>query len=62
MAGCSSRIKKGEVVIEAIDIVKNYGHLQALKGASLKIYAGEITALLGDKKFCVGGEELRNSL
>lgn len=48
MAGYSSRIKKGEVVIEAIDIVKNYGHLQALKGASLKIYAGEITALLGD--------------
>lgn len=48
MAGHSEGIKKGEVVIEAVDIVKNYGHLQALKGASLKVYAGEITALLGD--------------
>ncbi len=36
------------VVIEAENIVKNYGHLQALKGASLKVYAGEVTALLGD--------------
>lgn len=44
----STGISKGEVVIEAVDIVKNYGHLQALKGASLKVYAGEITALLGD--------------
>lgn len=44
----SKEITKGEVVIEAVDIVKNYGHLQALKGASLKVYAGEITALLGD--------------
>mgnify|MGYP000519507956 CR=1 FL=1 len=36
------------VVIEAENIVKNYGHLQALRGASLKVYAGEVTALLGD--------------
>ena len=36
------------VVIEAENIVKNYGHSQALKGASLKVYAGEVTALLGD--------------
>ena len=43
-----STVKQGEVIIEAKDIVKNYGHLQALKGASLKVYAGEITALLGD--------------
>lgn len=48
MAEHSGGITKGEVVIEAVDIVKNYGHLQALKGASLKVYAGEITALLGD--------------
>ncbi len=40
--------KKGEVIISAIDIVKNYGYLQALRGASLDIRAGEITALLGD--------------
>lgn len=40
--------QKGEVIISAIDIVKNYGYLQALRGASLDIRAGEITALLGD--------------
>ncbi|NCB32084.1 MAG: sugar ABC transporter ATP-binding protein [Clostridia bacterium] len=43
-----STIKKGDVVIEARDIVKNYGHLRALKGASLQVHAGEVTALLGD--------------
>lgn len=48
MIGGEHRIKKGDVVIEARNIVKNYGHLQALRGANLKIYAGEVTALLGD--------------
>ena len=48
MAGQDTMPQKGEVILEAKDIVKNYGYLQALKGASLKIYAGEITALLGD--------------
>lgn len=48
MAGQEGLPTKGEVILEAKDIVKNYGYLQALKGASLKIYAGEITALLGD--------------
>ena len=40
--------QKGEVILEARDIVKNYGYLKALRGANLKVYAGEITALLGD--------------
>ncbi len=48
MANTERTIHKGEVVIEARDIVKKYGHLQALKGASLKVYAGEVTALPGD--------------
>lgn len=48
MAGQEGLPTKGEVILEAKDIVKNYGYLQALKGASLKIYAGEVTALLGD--------------
>mgnify|MGYP000894035152 CR=1 FL=1 len=48
MADMDSTIKKDDVVVEARDIVKNYGHLRALKGASLKVYAGEVTALLGD--------------
>ncbi|MEA5059642.1 MAG: ATP-binding cassette domain-containing protein [Candidatus Pelethousia sp.] len=48
MGSMDSTIKKGDVVIEARDIVKNYGHLRALKGASLQVHAGEVTALLGD--------------
>lgn len=37
-----------EVVIEARDIRKSYGHIHALSGASLTIRAGEVLALLGD--------------
>ncbi|MDD5938269.1 MAG: ATP-binding cassette domain-containing protein [Clostridiales bacterium] len=48
MAQQDNMPQKGEVIIEAKDIVKNYGHLQALRGANLKIHAGEVTALLGD--------------
>lgn len=40
--------KRGDIIIEAKDITKNYGHLEALRGANLIIRAGEITALLGD--------------
>lgn len=40
--------EKGKVVVQARDIVKNYGHLQALRGANLELRAGEVTALLGD--------------
>jgi ABC-type sugar transport system ATPase subunit len=38
----------GEVVIEAQDIRKRFGHVYALRGASLQIRAGEVLALLGD--------------
>ncbi len=38
----------GEFVIEAIDIVKRYGHVQALNGANLKVRPGEVLALIGD--------------
>lgn len=40
--------KRGEVVIETRGIVKNYGHLQALRGADLVVHAGEVLALIGD--------------
>jgi ABC-type sugar transport system ATPase subunit len=36
------------VAISCRDIQKRYGQLQALRGASMSAYAGEITALLGD--------------
>jgi len=39
---------KSEYVIEAIDIVKRFGHVQALSGASLQVRPGEILALVGD--------------
>ncbi|MBN9021745.1 MAG: sugar ABC transporter ATP-binding protein, partial [Rhizobiales bacterium] len=39
---------EGEYVIEAIDITKRFGHVQALSGASLKVRAGEVMGLVGD--------------
>ena len=35
-------------VIEAADIVKRYGHVQALSGASLQVRPREVLALVGD--------------
>ena len=37
-----------DVVIEAQGITKSFGHVQALRGASLQVRAGEILALIGD--------------
>ncbi len=37
-----------EIVIEADNIYKDYGHVQALRGASLQVHRGEIVALVGD--------------
>jgi len=39
---------RSEFVIEAVDIVKRFGHVQALSGASLQVRAGEVLALVGD--------------
>lgn len=35
-------------VLEARDITKKFGSVQALRGASLEIYPGEVVALVGD--------------
>ena len=43
-----TQVKKGDVVIEARNIVKRYGHLEALRGANIKVRAGEVMALIGD--------------
>jgi simple sugar transport system ATP-binding protein len=35
-------------VLEARDLVKTYGHVQALRGARFTAYPGEVVALIGD--------------
>jgi len=37
-----------DIVIEASSITKSFGHVQALRGASLQVRSGEILALIGD--------------
>ena len=37
-----------EPLMQARAIVKHYGHVEALRGADLDVYAGEIVALIGD--------------
>lgn len=37
-----------EPVLEAREIVKTYGHVRALRGASFSVAAGEVVALIGD--------------
>src|SRR2546421_323673 len=37
-----------EVVLEAVNIVKRYGSVEALRGASFDVRAGEVVALIGD--------------
>jgi len=39
---------KSGFVIEAVDIAKRFGHVQALSGANLQVRPGEVLALVGD--------------
>jgi simple sugar transport system ATP-binding protein len=38
----------GTPILEARDIVKTYGHVQALGGANFSVFSGEVVALIGD--------------
>ncbi|WP_433724716.1 ATP-binding cassette domain-containing protein [Nocardia sp. CA-129566] len=38
----------GDVVLEAQDLVKRYGSVEALRGANFQVRAGEVVALIGD--------------
>jgi simple sugar transport system ATP-binding protein len=37
-----------QVAIRAVGIVKNFGHIEALRGADLELRSGEVLALVGD--------------
>ncbi len=47
-AGDSSVAQSSGPILEAREIVKTYGHVQALRGANFAAYAGEVVALIGD--------------
>lgn len=44
----TTRSDSSTPVLEAIDLVKTYGSVQALRGASLQVHHGEVVALIGD--------------
>jgi simple sugar transport system ATP-binding protein len=37
-----------EILLEAVDLTKHYGSVEALRGAAFQARAGEVTALIGD--------------
>lgn len=42
------RRAQGTPLLEARDVVKTFGHVQALRGADFAVHAGEVVALMGD--------------
>jgi simple sugar transport system ATP-binding protein len=44
----STNGSSGGPALEARNIVKKFGHVRALRGASFEAYPGEVTALIGD--------------
>ncbi len=46
----ANRIPAGTPILELKGLQKNYGHVQALKPATLTFLAGEIHAIVGEKR------------
>jgi len=46
--GAGSAVLTGEPLLEVRDVAKYFGSVNALQGISLKVYAGEVTCVLGD--------------
>ncbi len=47
-ASARANVPDGVPAISAKGIVKHFGHLQALRGASIDLFPGEVVALVGD--------------
>jgi simple sugar transport system ATP-binding protein len=47
-AGASVIAQSEPPILEAREIVKTYGHVEALRGANFSAHAGEVVALIGD--------------
>ncbi len=45
---CLKFEQKSTPFLQVIDIKKSFGHVEALRGASLEVYPGEILAIVGD--------------
>lgn len=41
-------LRKGEALVEMVDVGKTYGAIRALKGINMTVKAGEVTGVLGD--------------
>lgn len=47
-AAATIEAPSGTPILEARNITKTYGHVQALEGANFSVYPGEVVALIGD--------------
>ena len=48
MTPAASAAGRNDAILQARNIVKRFGHVEALRGAEFDAYAGEVTALIGD--------------
>jgi simple sugar transport system ATP-binding protein len=44
----NQQVKNREPAIKVVGVRKNFGHLEALRGADIELHSGEVVALVGD--------------